>query len=90
MDSSSYPTSRPSQPARRPDIKKKLVVVGDGVYLYICQMLSKLSDVRLSRWLRQNMFAHCIRGEPLSRGAICLSPLDSSNKYILGICPYRL
>lgn len=53
-----------SPPVRRPDFKKKLVVVGDGgVYLMLADM-NMLINVRM----RQNMPIDGVRGKSLPRG----------------------
>lgn len=69
MDNS-YNSAQAATAIRRPDVKKKLVVVGDGarptmastVYL----TLTRASF--LHRWMRKDVSFDCLRREPVPRG----------------------
>jgi hypothetical protein len=47
MDSNSYPAGQSSKlPSRRPDVKRKLVVVGDGTFCFVSEGCSFLQVFR--------------------------------------------
>ena len=59
--------------ARRPDVKKKLVVVGDGAQDTLFILLAITS---LLRRLWKDMFTHSLRGKPISRGMYASQRLE--------------
>lgn len=99
MEYTSGPSSQQIQ-NRRPDVKKKLVVVGDGAQgclSFVCSGFVAHTSSWFTRWLWQDMFTHCIRGEPLPRGMYtafyrCRLLLTYAMDELthIGICPDRV
>lgn len=67
MDAS-YQAGQSSQPPRRPDIKKKLVVVGDGARGQFFRSLCCRSLEYDLRWLWEDLSTHCLCRKSLSGG----------------------
>lgn len=59
--------------SRRPDVKRKLVVVGDGASL-LCSPPPAVYGLQgpyfleFQRWLWEDLLVNCLCGEPFSRG----------------------
>lgn len=67
--SAPFQPGQSSRPARKPDVKKKLVVVGDGTRDRHIPCHNHHSYTLIPpRWLRQDMSTHCIRRESISGG----------------------
>jgi hypothetical protein len=62
----SYQAGQSSNPIRKPDLKKKLVVVGDGAGLTQLQLVQSFTYPRNSRRMRENMSPHRVRKKSIS------------------------